>query len=96
MHRRWIVSGLLAFSQIATGMAPPASHIGVAKDAMAAIIGTAEMLPDGTIILRLESPDMHAMGEFRYAPGDLDYDEVLKHLNGLSPGQIKPVPAWPD
>lgn len=61
-------------------------------------IGQATMRDDGTIVLylRAEGPDgITGEGMETYAPSDPDYQEVLKHLGGLSPGQSKPVPPWP-
>jgi hypothetical protein len=57
------------------------------------------MKPDGTIVLRLRSSDdagRVAEGLISYPPGDPRYEEVLKHLGGLKPGEDKPVLPWPD
>lgn len=63
-------------------------------------IGTATMKDDGTIImmLRAEDPSGGAMGDamFIYKPDDPKYQEILKHLGGLKPGETKPVPPWPE
>jgi hypothetical protein len=61
-------------------------------------IGTAHMLPDRTIVLDLVGRDhgIVGYGELRYRPGDPHYADVLEHLHGLTPGEFKPVPAWPD
>ena len=71
-----------------------------ASDRMPAYIGMATMMADETIVLTLSSADprtgMHASGQYGYVPGDPHYDEVLRHLGGLRPGQHKPVPPWPD
>ncbi len=68
------------------------------KDSVSNNIGTATMTEDGTIRLELmaESED-GTIGDavFVYKPGDRMYDEVMKHLGGLKPGEAKPVPPWP-
>jgi hypothetical protein len=57
------------------------------------------MEADGTIVLmlRAEGPG-GAVGEgmLRYPPGHKDYQMVKQHLGGLTPGQSKPVPPFPD
>lgn len=62
-------------------------------------IGSATMEPDGTIVmvLRAEGPD-GAVGDGLdvVRPADRDYASVLAHLGGLKPGEIKPVPPWPE
>jgi hypothetical protein len=61
-------------------------------------IGTATMQPDGTIVLdlRAEGPGVQGDARLVYPKGHQQYDEVLKHLGGLTPGESKPVPPWPD
>ena len=62
-------------------------------------IGVARMLPDGTIVLdlRAESPaGARGDGQLRYPKDSPQYQDVLKHLGGLQPGETKPVPPWPD
>jgi hypothetical protein len=53
------------------------------------------MLADGTIEL-----DLYARGGGQarvvYSPSHAEYQRVLAHLGGLSPGQSKLVPPWPD
>ena len=60
-------------------------------------IGTASMTADGTIFLRLraEGPGGE-LGDARfvYAPDDPQYQEILKHVGGLEPGESKPMPPW--
>lgn len=63
-----------------------------------ASIGTATMKDDGTIVLMLRATGPGGMlGDSRmeYPKGHPNYDEVLKHLGGLKPGEQKPVPPWP-
>lgn len=62
-------------------------------------IGRASMQPDGTVTLRLraEGP-AGAVGEglLVYRPSDSDYALILEHLDGLRPGEEKPVRPFPD
>ncbi len=57
------------------------------------------MAADGTISLQLraEGPG-GAVGDalLVYPPSHPQYREILAHLGGLSPGESKPVPPWPD
>ena len=59
-------------------------------------IGTAEMAASGTITLHLKSlwPDPHEDSDLTYAPDDLQYDDIKKHLGGIAPGQLKPIPPF--
>lgn len=62
-------------------------------------IGQAWMEADGTIRmnLRAEGPSGivgHSLLE--YAPSHPEYDEILKHLGPMKPGETRAVPAWPD
>jgi hypothetical protein len=64
-------------------------------------IGVARMLPDGTLVLDLRATDSEGKGirgdaRFYYTKSDRDYAEVLRHLGGLSPGEAKPVPPFPE
>jgi hypothetical protein len=62
-------------------------------------IGAASMKPDGTIVLLLRASDGTGMvgdGRVEYPPSHPQYNEVLKHLGGLKPGEEKPVPPWPE
>src|SRR5262249_36562973 len=35
-------------------------------------------------------------GRITYAPSDPKYQETLRHIGGIRPGEQKPVPPWPD
>jgi len=62
-------------------------------------IGVATMLDDGTLQLMLRAEGEGGMvGDalIRYPPTHDQYQEVLKHLGGMKPGESKPVPPWPD
>ncbi|MCA2980880.1 MAG: hypothetical protein INH41_16080 [Myxococcaceae bacterium] len=59
-----------------------------------ASIGAATMEPDGTIVLTLRAQGpggMRGDGLLRYPPSHPQYQVVLAHLGGLSPGESKPV-----
>lgn len=62
------------------------------------IIGTAFMYDDGTILLdiRAELPGGgEGLSRLEYPKYHRYYEEVLRHVGGLEPGQSKPVPPWP-
>lgn len=61
-----------------------------------ASIGVATMAADGTITMRVRSlpPGPVAEGTFEYRPDNPRYQDILKHLGGLAPGESKPVPPW--
>ena len=62
-------------------------------------IGSATMLADGTIVLDLiaEGPGgMRGHGRLTYPTTHKRYEEILKHLGGLKPGESKPVPPFPN
>jgi hypothetical protein len=60
-------------------------------------IGVAWMDDDGTLVLqlRMEGPG-GIVGDsmYEYAPDHPEYEETLKHIGGLIPGQSKPVKPW--
>ena len=61
-------------------------------------IGTATMLPDGTVVLQLRAGGPGgAQGDarLRYAPADPRYRVVRDHLPTLRPGRTVPVPPFP-
>jgi hypothetical protein len=61
-------------------------------------IGVATMRPDRTIVLDLvaSGPDMLGDARFTYPLGDPDYGDILRHLGGLNPGEVKQVKPWND
>jgi hypothetical protein len=61
-------------------------------------IGTATMTEDGTIVMDLRASSPGALGDARisYRPDNPHYQEVLRHLGGLKPGEVKPVPPFGD
>lgn len=60
------------------------------------------MEADGTIrmFLRVEMQTGdkriigHALQDYR--PDDPQYEEILRHVGPMRPGDRRPVPAWPD
>jgi hypothetical protein len=56
------------------------------------VIGTAKMREDGTIVLDLRHPWMHR----EIPPSHPEHAGIVAHVGGLTPGQEKPVPPWPD
>jgi hypothetical protein len=59
-------------------------------------IGNATMRPDGTIGLDLRAAGSSGQAQMIYPPSHAEYQEILRHLGGLRPGQQKLVPAFPD
>jgi hypothetical protein len=57
-------------------------------------VGRAQMSADGAITLRLHTlwPQPFAESERVYAPDDPRYAFIKRHLGGIAPGEIKPVP----
>jgi hypothetical protein len=86
----------LALLLAAAAMDAPARADEKADCLAVASIGSATMTPDGVITLRLRSlpPGPIAEGTFDYKPGDPKYEDIKKHLGGISPGETKPVPPW--
>lgn len=61
-------------------------------------VGTAEMLNDGTLSLhlRLTSDGTPVNDTLTYKVSDRAYDDILRHLGGLRPGETKPFRPWKD
>lgn len=60
-----------------------------------ATLGSAEMMQDGGLILYLLDLDgAQSMRVIR--KNDKNYSNVLKHIGGIKPGEIKSLPAWPN
>ncbi|MGB7947044.1 MAG: hypothetical protein WCH75_05115 [Candidatus Binatia bacterium] len=55
------------------------------------------MLENGTIELRLVAADRGVIGHttLRYPPEHNEYKAILRHLDGLKPGEVKSVQPWP-
>jgi hypothetical protein len=60
--------------------------------------GTAAMLDDGTLALhlRVTSDGKSVSDTLTYNVGDHAYDDILRHLGGLRPGETKPFRPWKD
>jgi len=62
-------------------------------------IGSATMLKDRTIVLSLiywfPGGGHTTPAEFTYKPGEPKYEEILRHLGGMKPGESKGVKPWP-
>jgi hypothetical protein len=60
--------------------------------------GTAAMLDDGTLSLhlRLTGDGKPADDVLTYKVSDRAYDNILRHLGGLRPGETKPFRPWKD
>jgi len=60
--------------------------------------GTAAMLDDGALALhlRLTSDGKPVSDVLTYKISDRAYDNVLRHLGGLRPGETKPFTPWKD
>jgi hypothetical protein len=72
--------------------------IGCAANKPRSSIGSAYMKPDGTIQLMLRAEGNGGLvgdAMMHYAPGDKDYDMILRHVGGLKRGEGKPVPPFP-
>lgn len=72
----------------------PAPQPGAPATAKVASIGSATMTADGTIVLTLRATDGAGAvgdGQLRYPPAHPQYQTILKHLDGLHPGESKPV-----
>jgi hypothetical protein len=61
-------------------------------------IGTAAMQDDGTLSLhlRLTSDGKAVNDTLVYKVGDHAYDNIVRHLGGLSPGETKEFRPWKD
>jgi hypothetical protein len=59
-------------------------------------VGTAEMLDDGTLALhlRLNSDGTAVNDTLTYKVSDRAYDDILRHLGGLRPGESKQFRPW--
>ena len=62
-------------------------------------IGSAQMKPDGTIILQLRAEDgsgRRGDAVLTYPVAHPRYQFILDHLGGIKPGEDKEVPPWPE
>ena len=62
------------------------------------IIGYAEIDSGGVIVLYLHGRDENGVigrGIITYNPDDLYYEDIIRHVGDIEPGDKKPVKAWP-
>ena len=88
------VFGLACSSQLSKSHSPRSGDSDLPE-----YIGEATMKPDRTIVLYLRAESAGGavgLGMVTYAPDDPEYEDVLRHIGGLEPGQKKPVRPWPD
>lgn len=59
-------------------------------------VGSATMTSDGSVVLRLRVEKEGTIGdaEFVYPPSHPEYQNILKHIGPVKPGETKPVPPW--
>lgn len=78
-------------------LAPPPAILEFAATQQVEPIGVATMSDDGTIVMLLRTSGP-TIGEARlvYRRDDPHYQEVLRHLGGMRPGQTKLVAPFPD
>jgi hypothetical protein len=88
---------------VALGLWPMAAPAQTApqrrKSDEVASIGVAQMRDDGTIVLYLRATGPGGVvgtALLEYPPAHPKYQEVLRHLGGMKPGEVKNVPPWPD
>ena len=92
-YRRLLIGGAVLF---AVGALSSCASTPLPEPS-AGSIGSAKMLPDGTISLQLRAEGDSAVGDalIYVKPNDPRYTEILTHLGGLEPGEEKAVPPWP-
>jgi hypothetical protein len=70
------------------------------RDMQDEYIGVAGMEADGTIVLQLNAPldDGKNVGHgyFRYPVNTTNYQDILRHVGPLKPGESKPIRPWPE
>jgi hypothetical protein len=102
-----ILAMALAFVHAANATPPAKEHSQdrAHQDKSAAIpnapdnIGSATMLKDRTIVLALiywfPGGGHTTPTDVRYKPGHPEYRNILRHLGGMKPGEVKGVKPWP-
>ena len=92
------VGALLSSRDQRTDYPPAREIVKVAEMEQTQSIGTATMRQDRTIVLDLiaRGPGMLGDARLTYSPSDPDYEDILRHLGGLRPGEVKPVQPWND
>jgi hypothetical protein len=92
-----VVAAALAMPSGAAAQPSSASLNGAPMD-QNQTIGTATMSDDGTIVMDLRATSPGALGDGRilYKPDSPHYQEILRHLGGLNPGETKFVRPFPN
>jgi hypothetical protein len=94
-----LMAGALACLVACSQKHPEPEIIVIPKEEQRKSIGSATMLPDGTIVLLLSAEGPNGeIGDTRYEypPNHPQYAEILKHVGPLRPGDDKPVAPWPE
>ena len=94
-------AGLIVFVMLGTGSACLAADVKPSlSDARPSMpfSGTATMRDDGSLTLRLrvDSTGKRVDDTLTYKTTDRGYDDVLRHLGGLDPGDSKDFDPWKD
>ena len=87
-----ILAGLVLLGALGSGCATQGLRGTISS------IGVATMQGDGTIVLQLGSgkfKDATSEGHFVYPPNHPDYQEILKHVRPIKPGESVPVKPFP-
>jgi hypothetical protein len=94
MSRKFLVLIMLCVASASTAQEVRQSN---ARPSML-YFGTAAMLDDGTLALhlRLTSDGKSVNDTLIYKVSDRAYDNVLRHLGGLRPGERKQFRPWND
>lgn len=97
--RRWFLRCSAVVSAVGTSLTAACRRHDEKKSPVGGSIGVATMTDNGCIVLRLR---VEGRGGIRgdavleYAPSDPDYQNIVRHLGGLRPGETKSVPPWPE
>jgi hypothetical protein len=93
---------ILVIAMLCVAGASAAEELRQSSDARPSMpyAGTATMLTDGTITLSLrlnsDGTPTPARDYLTYKVSDRAYDDILRHLGGLRPGETKPFNPWKD
>ena len=82
-----------------SSMTTSSTHQAVQQNSQADdFIGFVNMEADGTLVLNLNASlegKVVGHGYFRYPPDHPEYEDVLRHVGPIKPGEEKPVRPWP-